>query len=98
MAEQIQIKQNLMNTTAADLKKAADEVKQVKSNIKVSTDNLLSSWVGTSKSAFHDEYTVLNMNLGEYSEILLDMAKMIEDISNKFSDQDILLSNAMVGE
>lgn len=98
MAEQIQIKQNLMNTTVADLKKAAEEVKQVKSNIKVSTDNLLSSWYGNSKSAFHDEYTVLNMNLGEYSEILLDMAKMIEDISNKFSEQDKLLSNAMGGE
>ena len=40
MAEQIQIKQNLMNTTVADLKKAAEEVKQVKSNIKVSTDKL----------------------------------------------------------
>ena len=87
-----------MNTAATDLKKAAEEVKQVKSDIKVSTDNLLSSGYGTSKSAFHDEYTVLNMNLGEYSEILLDMAKMIEDISNKFSEQDKLLSNAMGGE
>ena len=38
------------------------------------------------------------MNLGEYSEILLDKAKMIEDISNKFSEQDKLLSNAMGGE
>ena len=87
-----------MSTTASDLKKAAEEVKQVKSNIKTSTDSLLSSWVGASKGAFHDEFTVLNMNLGEYSEILLDMAKMIEDISNKFSEQDKLLSKNMGGE
>lgn len=98
MAEKIEIKQRLMELTASDLKKAAEEVKQVKSNIKASTDSLLSSWIGASKGAFHDEYTVLNMNLGEYSEILLDMAKIIEDISNKFSEQDKLLSNAMIGE
>lgn len=95
MAEKIQIKKDLMEKTVNDLKKASSNIETINNNIKKSTDELLGTWRGSSKEAFHNEYQVLNANLGEYKEVLLDMANVIEKISNTFEEQDKLLSNSM---
>lgn len=95
MAEKIQIKQDLMQKTVNDFKKASSNVETINNNIKKSTNDLLSSWKGASKEAFHDEYYILSTNLGEYKEVLLDIAKVIEDISNTFGEMDKLLGESM---
>ena len=95
MAEKIQIKKDLMEKAVNDFKKASSNVETINSNIKKSTDELLGTWKGSSKEAFLDEYYVLNTNLGEYKEVLLDMANVIEKISNTFEQQDKLLGNSM---
>ena len=95
MAEKIQIKQDLMQKAVNDFRKASSNVETINNNIKKSTNDLLSSWKGASKEAFEDEYKVLDANLGEYKEVLLDMANVIEKISNVFVEQDKLLGNKM---
>ena len=95
MAEKIQIKKDLMEKAVNDFKKASSNVETINSNIKKSTNELLGTWRGSSKEAFNNEYQVLNANLGEYKEVLLDMANVIEKISNTFEQQDKLLSNSM---
>ena len=95
MAEKIQIKKDLMEKTVNDFKKASSNIETINNNIKKSTDELLGTWRGSSKEAFHNEYQALNANLGEYKEVLLDMANVIEKISNTFEEQDKLLSNSM---
>ena len=95
MAEKIQIKKDLMEKAVNDFRKASSNIETITSNIKKSTDELLGTWRGSSKEAFHDEYYVLNTNLGEYKEVLLDMANVIEKISNTFEQQDKLLGNSM---
>lgn len=95
MAEKIQIKQDLMQKSVSNFRKASINVETINNNIKKSTKDLLSSWKGESKEAFEDEYKVLDANLGEYKEILLDMANVIEKISNVFAEQDKLLGNKM---
>lgn len=95
MAEKIQIKKDLMEKAVNDFKKASSNVETINSNIKKSTDELLGTWRGSSKEAFNNEYQVLNANLGEYKEVLLDMANVIEKISNTFEQQDKLLGNSM---
>ena len=95
MAEKIQIKKDLMEKAVNDFKKASSNVETINSNIKKSTNELLGTWRGSSKEAFNNEYQVLNANLGEYKEVLLDMANVIEKISSTFEEQDKLLSNSM---
>ena len=95
MAEKIQIRQELMQKVANDFKKASSNVETINNDIKKSTKDLLSSWEGKSKKAFNQEYEVLNANIGEYSEVLLDMANAIENVLNAFVEQDELLSKSM---
>ncbi len=95
MAEQIQIKKELMAKAVADFKQASTNVETIKNDIKKSTDTLLSSWKGKSREAFNDEYYVLNTNLGEYKEVLLDLANVIEKISKTFVDYDQKLGKMM---
>lgn len=95
MAEKIQIKKDLMEKAVNDFKKASSNVETINSNIKKSTNELLGTWRGSSKEAFNNEYQVLNANLGEYKEVLLDMANVIEKISSTFEEQDKLLSNSI---
>lgn len=95
MAEKIQIKKDLMEKAVNDFKKASSNVETINSNIKKSTNELLGTWRGSSKEAFHDEYYVLKTNLGEYKEVLLDMAKVLEYVSNTFVEQDQLLGKSM---
>ena len=95
MAEKIQIKKDLMEKAVNDFRKASSNIETINSNIKKSTDELLGTWRGSSKEAFNNEYQVLNANLGEYKEVLLDMANVIEKISSTFEEQDKLLSNSI---
>ena len=95
MAEKIQIKKDLMEKAVSEFRKASINIETITSNIKKSTDELLGTWKGSSKEAFHDEYYVLKTNLGEYKEVLLDMAKVLEDVSNTFVEQDKLLGKSM---
>ena len=54
MAEKIQIKKDLMEKAVNDFRKASSNIETITSNIKKSTDELLGTWKGSSKEAFHE--------------------------------------------
>lgn len=94
----IDINLDEMDRAVTLLNNTAENLSSLKTNINKATTTLLTSWKGESKVAFEAEYDILKVHLGEYNELLGDMADSLKKIRDSFSDADIKLSKNMIKE
>lgn len=84
-----------MDNVVAALKNTAITLSTMSKDIKKSTNELLNSWNGESKDAFHSEYYVLEAHLGGYEEMLNSMSDILKSTRENFENADKSLSEQM---
>ena len=82
-----------LRSTSAKFTSAAVRCTQMKGQLETSTNEMMSQWTGTGKSAFDIEFQNICKNMGTYSQVLDDISSEFTAIAKGFEERDALINN-----